>query len=43
MIYLWGGMTVFWIAIGSYTLFLSNRFRELDNKMRFTDGPKEKN
>jgi len=43
MVYLWGGMTVFWIAIGSYSLFLSNKFRELDNKMRFTDGQKEKN
>ena len=42
MVYLWGGMTVFWIAIGAYTLFLSNKFRELNDKMRFKDGQREK-
>ena len=43
MIYLWGGMTVFWIAIGAYTLFLSNKFRELSNKSGLEDGNREKN
>ena len=43
MIYLWGGMSVFWIAIGAYTLFLSKKFRELNDKIGFTDGQKEKN
>ena len=43
MVYLWGGMTVFWIAIGAYTLFLSNRLRELSNKSGFEDGTREKN
>jgi len=33
MFYLWGGMTVFWVAIGSYTLYLSGKFRELSNKL----------
>ena len=43
MVYLWGGMTIFWIAVGTYTLFLSNKLRELKDKMEFTDGQKEKN
>ena len=43
MVYLWGGMTVFWIAIGAYTLFLSNKFRELSNKSGLEDGNREKN
>jgi len=30
---LWGGMTVFWFAIGAYVLYLSSRFRELNKKM----------
>ena len=42
-LYLWGGMTVFWIAIGAYTLFLSNRLRELSNKSGLEDGNREKN
>ena len=33
MFYLWGGMTIFWVAIGSYTLYLSSKFRELSNKV----------
>jgi CcmD family protein len=33
MFYLWGGMTVFWVAIGAYVLYLSSRFRELDEKV----------
>ena len=43
MMYLWGGMTVFWIAIGAYTLFLSNRLRELSNKSGLKDGKRKKN
>tara|TARA_B100000029_G_scaffold284375_1_gene278113 strand:- start:167 stop:712 length:546 start_codon:yes stop_codon:yes gene_type:complete len=43
MMYLWGGMTVFWIAIGAYTLFLSNRLRELSNRSGLEDGNREKN
>ena len=43
MMYLWGGMTVFWIAIGVYTLFLSNRLRELNTKSGLEDGNREKN
>ena len=37
MIYLWGGMTVFWIAIGSYVLYLSIKFKELRNKVEEID------
>ena len=33
MVYLWGGMTVFWLAIGTYTLYISNKFRDLSNKL----------
>ena len=33
MFYLWGGMTVFWVAIGAYVMYLSNRFRELNKKV----------
>jgi CcmD family protein len=33
MFYLWGGMTVFWVAIGAYVLYLSSRFRELNKKV----------
>ena len=43
MIYLWGGMTVFWISIGAYNLFLSKRLRELSNKSGLEDGNREKN
>ena len=32
MIYLWGGMTVFWLGIGTYVIFLSNKFQELNDK-----------
>ena len=32
-LYLWGGMTVFWIAVGSYVLYLSNKLNELNSKM----------
>jgi CcmD family protein len=33
MFYLWGGMTVFWVAIGAYVLYLSSQFRELNKKV----------
>jgi CcmD family protein len=33
MFYLWGGMTVFWVAIGSYVLYLSSQFSELNKKV----------
>ena len=37
MFYLWGGMTVFWVAIGAYVLYLSRKFRELKNKVEEID------
>ena len=43
MIYLWGGMTVFWASIGSYVIYLSNKFRELSDKSGLEDGRREKN
>jgi hypothetical protein len=33
MFYLWGGMTVFWVAIGAYVLYLSSKVGELRNKV----------
>lgn len=33
MIYLWGGMSVFWFAIGAYVLYLSNKLRVLSKKV----------
>ena len=32
LFYLWGGMTVFWIAIGAYVLYISSKFTELRDK-----------
>lgn len=32
-LYLWGGMTVFWVAIGSYSLYLSNKLKDLSKMM----------
>jgi len=44
MIYLWGGMTVFWVAIGAYTLYISNKFRDLSDKSGgYNNEPREKN
>ena len=43
MIYLWGGMTVFWASIGAYVMYLSNKFRELSDKSGLEDGRREKN
>jgi len=34
MVYLWGGMSVFWFAIGAYVLYLSNKLRELSKKVK---------
>ena len=43
LIFLWGGMTVFWASIGAYVIYLSNKFRELSNKSGLKDGNREKN
>ena len=32
MIYLWGGMTVFWIGLGSYVIYLSNKFQKVSGR-----------
>ena len=37
MFYLWGGMTVFWVAIGAYVLYLSNKIEKLENKVEGID------
>ena len=42
MFYLWGGMTVFWLAIGAYTLYISNKFRDLSNKLGGYDNDSRK-
>ena len=42
MVYLWGGMTVFWLAIGIYTLYISNKFRDLSNKLGGLDNDSRK-
>ena len=34
MFYLWGGMSVFWFAIGSYVLYISNKLRDLSKKVK---------
>ena len=33
LFYLWGGMTIFWVAIGSYALFLSSKLKDLSKEM----------
>ena len=33
LVFLWGGMTVFWLSIGLYVLYISNKFRELSDKI----------
>jgi len=43
MIYLWGGMTVFWASIGAYVIYLSKKFRELSGDSGLEDGRREKN
>tara|TARA_B100000401_G_scaffold264349_1_gene179889 strand:- start:106 stop:603 length:498 start_codon:yes stop_codon:yes gene_type:complete len=32
LFYLWGGMTVFWTAIGAYVLYISTKFTKLRDK-----------
>ena len=32
LFYLWGGMTVFWTAIGAYVLYISSKFSKLRDK-----------
>lgn len=34
MVYLWGGMSVFWFAIGIYVLYLSDKLRTLSRKVK---------
>ena len=29
LFYLWGGMTVFWVSIGAYVLYISSKFTQL--------------
>ena len=29
LFYLWGGMTIFWISIGAYVLYISSKFTQL--------------
>lgn len=32
LFYLWGGMTIFWISIGAYVLYISSKLNKLRNK-----------
>ena len=34
MVYLWGGMSIFWFAIGTYVLYLSNKLSDLSKKIK---------
>jgi hypothetical protein len=44
LVFLWGGMTVFWLSIGLYVLYISNKFRELSDKIGVeNNGAREKN
>ena len=44
LVYLWGGMSVFWLSIGLYVLYISNKFRELSDKIGVEDnGIRKKN
>ena len=44
LVYLWGGMTIFWLSIGLYVLYISNKFRELSDKIGVeNNGAREKN
>ena len=44
LVYLWGGMTIFWLSIGLYVLYISNKFRELSEKIGVeNNGAREKN
>ena len=44
LIYLWGGMTIFWLSIGLYVLYISNKFHELSGKIGVeNNGAREKN
>jgi hypothetical protein len=44
LVYLWGGMSVFWLSIGLYVLYISNKFRELSDKIGVEiNGDREKN
>ena len=43
MLFLWGGMTVFWTSIGAYVIYLSKKINDLDTKGLVEDGEREKN
>jgi len=44
LVYLWGGMSVFWLSIGLYVLYISNKFRELSDKIGVeNNGIRKKN
>ena len=44
LVYLWGGMTVFWLSIGLYVLYISNKLRELSYNLGVEDnGVRKKN
>ncbi len=44
LVYLWGGMTILWLSIGLYVLYISNKFRELSDKIGVeNNGAREKN
>tara|TARA_B100000029_G_C17307065_1_gene862939 strand:- start:22 stop:510 length:489 start_codon:yes stop_codon:yes gene_type:complete len=32
MFYLWGGMSVFWVSIGAYVLYISTKLRQIRDK-----------
>ena len=34
MFYLWGGMSIFWFAIGAYVLYLSTKLSALSKKVK---------
>ena len=44
LVFLWGGMTVFWLSIGLYVLYISSKFHELSDKIGVENNePREKN
>ena len=44
LVFLWSGMTVFWLSIGLYVLYISSKFHELSEKIGVENNePREKN
>ena len=44
LVFLWGGMTVFWLSIGLYVLYISSKFHELSDEIGVENNePREKN